>query len=231
MNIKVIATSFDGGRDIRTDAEFPNHNQKEQDIKKLIDDVIEFEKTNTPGVKTDVLIVNCSNKQRRFIEGLNIETKHGRIFGMNRKNIGGSFGSYSDAFLKYRKNYKYWLFTEDDILIGGNKYYKRLIDVFKSRNNIGFVALISRNLNHPGGIHADGGVGLTERGVLDKIVAKHGLLPHYRGQWNKEAVIAEGEIPFTNEINKLGKEVVVFNSQKGWGFEPKLCLPYYEYKT
>ena len=40
----------------------------------------------------------------------------GKIRCITRKNIGRSFGAFNEAFLKFRDEYDFFLFTEDDVV-------------------------------------------------------------------------------------------------------------------
>ncbi len=59
---------------------------------------------------------------------------------------------------------------------------------------------------HPLGKHAHGGVGLTSTEVLEKI----GGVAHPKVGWNKEKIIAEGEIAFSRDILKAAYELIPY---------------------
>lgn len=236
MNCKVIATSFEGRREIRTNSMFPQHNQHikcTEDILKMLKNVVATEDEFDAGVPMDTILVVSGNSYKEGVDYVlsldGQKTRNGIIRSFVRENVGGSFGAYSDAFNKY--DYDYWLFTEDDILVGGDKYYKKLIRKFektKSHRGVGFVALIRCVENHPLGIHADGGVGLSHKSVLGKVNKKWGCLPHHKEEgWDKTAIIREGEVAFTNAIYDIGYEIIVYLDRPRWDLENKLCKPYF----
>ena len=237
MNVKVIAVCFAEGR-IQHDARFPNHNQDIETKEGKLDmlkQIVTYEMTNDAGVPLDILIVNSDvgfeegNKWLESIKGK--ETLNGHIWTVTRDNIGGSFGAYNDAFTGDReKIYDNWLFTEDDIVVGGRDYYRRIMNKYRARKNAGFIALIGLS-RHPMGTHAHGGVGFTTREILENIVHNNnGELPHYKGGWDKDKVIEEGEVKFTNFIeNKIGKDIITFYELDEWDFKTKLCVPYYNF--
>ena len=103
------------------------------DIIKLLELNIFTEKNCNPGFNRDLIIVNADvncvegNKYIKNISGTKING--GKIITFTRRNIGLSFGSYNDAFMKFNKNYDYFLFTEDDWLIFGDNYFKIGIDI------------------------------------------------------------------------------------------------------
>lgn len=238
MNCKVIATCFQDNRRIQLDARFPNHNQNIETQIGLLDmmkRIINFELDNEAGVPLDIII---SNSDVGFVEGnewLNsihgTKTKNGIIRVLHRDNVGGSFGAYSDAFVKFKKEYDYWLFTEDDIMVGGRDYYRRILSAFRARKNVGFMALVGL-ARHPLGTHAHGGVGLTSREILQVVAdSNNGELPYHHGSWVKEHVVSEGEVKFTNFIEKIGKDIIVFHDEDVWNLETKLCVPFYNNPT
>jgi hypothetical protein len=148
--------------------------------------------------------------------------------GVDRPNDGGSYGAYDWAYRKYRGLYDWWLFTEDDVVVGGENYYDRLIEKFQSTPNCGFVATIGVE---PGFlVHAHGGIGLTSAAVLERVFGYcGGCLPHPCGSgWARHLAIIQGEIPFTNVIAHLGYQVVPFGLP-GWDWENNLCLPFGEW--
>jgi hypothetical protein len=73
------------------------------------------------GINTDVILVNNDVGNIEANEFLNtydgLKTKNGKIIVEARENKGGSFGSYYYSFLKYKDDYDYWFFCEDDVLI------------------------------------------------------------------------------------------------------------------
>lgn len=152
---KIICTYF-GRR--RTEHNTPQN--MIEFLKLMIENEIEIEN----GVPTDVIIVNnnCNNIVNNEILNSyhNVQTKNGKIIVENRENIGGSFGGYYDMFLKYKDEYNYWFFCEDDVLVYKNEYIKDFINFLDSDDKLGFVSLapISKSY-HPK--HSGGGCGLT----------------------------------------------------------------------
>jgi hypothetical protein len=161
-----------------------------------------------------------------------MELPYGTIYVLNKANVGWSYGGYSFAFDKF--DYDWWLFTEEDVFIGGEDYYKKIIEKFNSVENCGFVGVVGcHEGDYPA--HCDGGMGLTSKKVLTKVKKKIGYLPHltHTGFTPKDIryeVIRYGEIPFTNEIHKLGFKLVPYTKEGRWGFEHNFCNPYMLFK-
>jgi acetyltransferase-like isoleucine patch superfamily enzyme len=152
---KVICTFFGDRR---------QHNNTPSNVTDFLKLMIENEINIENGVYTDIIIVNndCgnveSNKILKSYDGT--KTKNGRIIVEDRENLGGSFGAYYYAFLKYKDNYDYWFFCEDDVLVFKENYMSEFITFLDSNDNLGFVALAP--ITKPGTkIHSGGGCGLT----------------------------------------------------------------------
>lgn len=247
MICKVIAVSF-GGREVRKEARYTEHPQNITSASEALDmlkDVIELESTWDAGEPVDLIVVNSDRgfpEGNRYIESIDGQkTRNGIIRAYTRPNVGWSFGSYDDAFKKYGKLYDKWIFTEDDIIIGGDNYAKKLSDRWNEiegvRIKIGFLSLIGV-IKHPYGIHCGGGVGMSSREVLDSVVERFGSLPHHDGIGDesldperiKNLVIVNGEVAFTNKMDGMGYYLFEYGSCKGWNLEENLCVPYHIHK-
>ena len=193
------------------------------DVINLIKFNIAIEKKNKPGIeRRDLIIINNDigfkkgNNYLKKISGTKIP--FGKIIVCNRKNIGMSFGAYDYAFRKFKNDYDYFLFTEDDTIIFKNNYFKTGIDIFRSNKKAGFLAYIHStkvdksyykrlNLNKNNAISCHGATGLSSKEILKKVFNKHGRIPHYRGN-NYQKCITYGEVGFPNSIVKLGYDII-----------------------
>lgn len=231
MNCKVIATCFNTGREYRGGAVYPYHNQvvdTREGVLKMLADTILYEFNNDPGIGMDLVIVNNYlpfEEGEKYLASINgLKLLRGRIRVITRINEGGSFGAYNAAFQLFKDEYDHFLFTEDDIMVGGENYYKKIVDKF--REGHGFVSLVGTCMT-VGKEHAHGGVGLSSSHVLNTV---HGpRLPYYGEGWDKEKVIDQGEIPFTRKILSSGYSLVEYGDGKTWNLETNLCIPYYNY--
>lgn len=243
MIAKVISTCF-RQKDKRVEINkhvFPEHLQdceKPLDALEILKYAVEFEDKYPAGEKVDTIIVNNDtgfsegNEYIRMIDGWN--TRNGKIISYTRPNIGWSFGGFNDAFQRFKDGYDYWIFTEDDILIGGDNYAKKLRERFeqiKSLNiPIGYLSLL-KVIRHPYGIHCGGGIGFTSREILEKVMEHFGKLPHHDYlNGDKKTTIQEGEVAFTNKIDALGYYLFDFGENKSWDIDKNLCIPYYNLK-
>lgn len=230
---KIIAISFAEGRDVRTNVYFPSHNQdagSSEDLRQMVEDLFSLEIKQDAGVPMDIYLINSDVGYERGNKWLNeingTKTKNGILYVLHRENIGGSFGAYDFAYRALRDKYEYFMFTEDDLFIFGDRYYKKAINMFE-KYDLGFLSFIDiewvRNI-----IHCHGGVGLTHKKILEQVFRKFGELPHAKDFWDKPQVIRDGEIPFTNSIHDMGYELVRFGTGE---WDKKNCLlPYFDYK-
>lgn len=230
---KIIACTMVGGRDYRNTVSFPAHNQIEDTqelVLEMLKKLVALETTQQAGVPMDIYIMNndvgyeVGNDWLNTVHGS--KTQNGHIYVIHRDNTGGSFGCYHDAYIKLRNKYEWFMFTEDDLFIFGDNYYKKAIERFISKN-LGFLSFIGigQRDDMP---HAHGGVGLTHKNILEQVLTVYGQLPHPRELFNKSSAIRSGEIPFTNVIHKMGYKLDLYGKES-WD-KDNLLLPYYNFK-
>ncbi len=220
-NCKVITTCF-VGREVREDTEFAGdppgpyiHCQNfatPERVLELVAYIYELERKIDPGVECDTVLVNNDVGWKRgnaYLESIR-DTKvfAGRLRVIHRENFGRSFGGYNKAYEVFGHRYRYWTFTEDDILVLGHHYFRRCIETFEAQPDTGFVAIqgLSREII----LHAHGGVGTTRIDVLDRVHRQFGKLPHCE-QHEPQAyddIVTRGEVAFTNAIRQIGYGLV-----------------------
>ena len=231
---KVISTCFKRGR-VREKTQLTgnplgyfSHSQNFTTVKDTIDLInfqIEMESKYPPGLHRDLIIVNSdvgSDEGNAFIENLNNkEIIDGKIISFKRKNFGLSYGAYNDAFIKFKENYDYFLFIEDDLITVKKNYLKLGIEKFKEKPDTGFVAYygvskISKGwwkragLNKDNAFGAYSGCGLTSTLILNKIYKKNGCIPHNKKDINHLNSIAFGEIAFSKSFIDLNYNLTEF---------------------
>ena len=185
---KIIATYFG----IRRDYPF-----KVEQTMELLETVIENEKALDPGIdELDTIIINHdfgNDKSRKFIDSLNgIKTHSGKVIAINRDwedGIGMSFKSFNYAYEKFKDNYDYWFFTEDDYLMVLDKYYIKFINQLDNDPRVAYVGgyrepstIYDENgyIEKTGGYdpHCHGGNGLTHINYLEKAYIFNKHLPY-----------------------------------------------------
>ena len=126
----------------------------------IIDESIDLEINLNKGYPTDTyFVVNKSGDSLdNYLDKYdNMETCDGVIKVMKRPNLGLSFAAYLETYYKFKNEYDYWFFCEDDVIIYKENYVKMFIENLK--DDISFVALspISNHIRK----HCGGGCGLT----------------------------------------------------------------------
>tara|TARA_B100000795_G_C22782800_1_gene433181 strand:+ start:759 stop:1655 length:897 start_codon:yes stop_codon:yes gene_type:complete len=234
---KVLSTCFKRGR-IREKTElvgdppgYFSHSQNftsEKDVIKLLNYQIEMEKKFPPGLDRDLIIVNSdvnSIEGNLFVKNLDQKKiNDGKVITFNRKNVGLSYGAYSDAFLKFRNDYDFFLFIEDDVVTIKKDYLKIAHNKWKQTDNCGFVALIGLSkvdagwwqkagLNETNAFSAYSGCGFTSKNILNKIVNNFGSLPHNTKNIDHKDSIAYGEIGLSKSIIDLGYKLTELKNE------------------
>lgn len=226
-NCKVIATYFGPRRYFPRDA---------KDTINLIKEVVNTEINVDPGVDLDVILVNHdfgNSEVTNFLDSLNgTKLNRGNLIIINRpweNGTGMSYSSYNYAFEKYRNEYDYWFFTEDDVITILPDYYKIAKDQLLSDAMNAFIGCHRCISEDSVPVHAHSGCGLTSKEFIEKaIINNNGTLPYSKlpmpsevsdlvvnmdrdrflasialGEWYRSAEI-EGEVAFTNIYNRMG---------------------------
>lgn len=152
-----------------------------------------------------------------FLKNINgKKTANGVAFVEHRQNIGLSFGAFDAIFNKYKKNYDYWMFTEDDQVIIKDQVFHKCLTQLENPldlNNVGFIATVG--VNRDWGPAAHGGCGVTSREILYKV-----LETNYNNNLQRNSLYFNnairlgphmteddlwgGEVMFTRSIHNLG---------------------------
>jgi hypothetical protein len=138
MNCKIVSVYF-GNR-----LTYPS-NQDSSII--TLKNLIKNEISLNPGVnQLDTILVNhnCNNKEgNTYLDSLEgLKTYSGKIKVIHRpwnKGIGMSFASFNYAFEKFRNDYDYWFFQEDDYKLIYENYYSEGINIMNKKPNLSFL--------------------------------------------------------------------------------------------
>jgi RimJ/RimL family protein N-acetyltransferase len=121
-----------------------------------------------------------------------------------RKNIGMSYGAWSDCFLENKDKYDYFIFNEDDYFFVIDDFDKILVDKFNDKGDAGYLCgiIIERNdINQP--LHSAHSTGISSNEVLSKVFEKYGELPHSKSN-NYEDVETNSQVKQTNVMIEMG---------------------------
>lgn len=224
-NCKVIATCF-AGREVRLEHDNCGHppgrflhaqNFPDSDgVLELVTLVRELEGKVDPGAECDTIIVNNDigwKKGNSYLDSIDgTRTFSGKLKVLHRENFGTSLGAFNHAFEMLGEHYDFWTFTEDDILINGDRWLAHCLQAFERQDQAGFVAIQGLSADHA--LHAHAGVGLTSASVLSTVRETWGALPHRlrsETQSDEDHMIF-GEVLFTNIISRLGYRLITADS-------------------
>ncbi|HEV7744442.1 MAG TPA: hypothetical protein VGO56_05560 [Pyrinomonadaceae bacterium] len=148
------------------------------------------------------------------------ETKNGVFKVIERENSGISYGAFSHVFDLHKDDYDFWFFNEDDYIIDAENYMLNDYHQFREiDNNAGYISESGVCDNFPlteYPTHVHFGLGLTSREILSQV----GKLPYMVSNTDSADMHhLYGEIPFTNEIYKLGYDLIIsrnFDCMKDW---------------
>lgn len=231
MNVKVIVVAINLNRVLRPAHEmyYPHHQQWPIDLDEQLKmwDVQRKAMMIDGGMEFDTLVVcNGWGAYLHWADFNGMKTANGVLKVVWRPNSGGSFGGYNWAFRN--TDYDGFIFTEDDIIVCGKDYYKRLVETMHSEPRVGYVCLIGESRN-PKYRHCHGGVGFTTRKRLKLNVDRNGDLPHpHLLGWDQRQAVRKGEIPFSSGIRERGYILKgIPERRKEWTFD-NLCKAYWE---
>jgi len=96
-----------------------------------------------------------------------------------RKNVGLSYGAWSDTFKQYKSKYDYYIFNEDDYFFVQNNWDKYLVNKYNSYNDCGYLCMAVResfNWNQYRK-HAGSSNGIASYKNLIQVYNRYGKLP------------------------------------------------------
>ena len=96
---------------------------------------------------------------------------------IRRENRGHSYGSYSCAYSKYRTNFDYYIFVEDDYVFPIHNFDAALVKLFNNKKNCGFLCGLVTPFGPEERPHAAISNGISSSEVLEKIFQDRGELP------------------------------------------------------
>jgi len=226
---KVIVT-FIGHRPTRTPTvstngrcRSGNHFQDHGDatgVLEMLEEVRRLECELDSGMPMDTVLV-CNggwpSEANEFINSIDGTKTAGGVWKiLERDNTGLSFGGYSYAFELLRNKYKYWIFTEDDVLFVKPGYASDSLKAMRD-NRCHYVTPL-RICDRHRCPHVTGGIGFTRRYVLDRVAEQFGgklpyadMVPNIRsdGGFKHSKFCIRGEVALTNTIVQLGMELGV----------------------
>jgi hypothetical protein len=197
----------------------------------LVKVIIDKEINLTKGIPCDTLfVINRPYDESTIDRTLHIknlilgldgkETKDGVFKVIERENSGISYGAFSHVFDLHKDDYDFWFFNEDDYIIDAENYMLNDYNQFREiDNNAGYISESGVCDNFPlteYPTHVHFALGFTSREILSQV----GKLPYMASTTDSaEMHHLYGEIPFTNEIYKLGYDLIIsrnFDCVRDW---------------
>lgn len=140
------------------------------------------------------------------------------IVVLRRPNLGLSYGSLSDVYVKYRRDFDYYLFQEDDVCYAQHNFDDKWRSLVEEKPQCGFFcAVISNYLMR----HAGVGCGIIRSDALEKVFEKNHRLPYCNdcrneSQYGRNEV--DGQIGLSQAIIAEGFELHDLESTYRAGF-------------
>jgi hypothetical protein len=127
-----------------------------------------------------------------------------------RENIGISYGAWSDLFNKYRSEYDYYIFNEDDYFFVQHNWDTYLINKHNSYDDCGYLCMFVQEpaMWNTFKKHAGSSVGIASTENLTKVYETFGRLPSI-SQYQEDAYEGWGNIQydFTFSFLELGLNI------------------------
>jgi hypothetical protein len=229
--LKIVASSFHprGVRENTTLTGNPlgffAHSQNfvsQDDIINLINFNLSYENLYKTNHEVDFLIVSSNDPSGDFEYGYqflkkihNKQLANGKVMTLIRDNVGRQFGGFNEAFEKFRDQYDYFIFQEDDMICFMPDYLETALDIWHKTENCGFVPFIGatkvkKSHRRALGIKKNeivschGAHGMSSNEVLNSVFKKHGSLPFNSKNNIFVDHLRDGEIMFTYSILRLG---------------------------
>jgi hypothetical protein len=126
---------------------------------------------------------------------------------MRRKNIGMSYGSLNDVYKRYRLQYDYYLFVEDDYLPVSSNVAVELLALMEKLPSCGFLCGLIWTNNNTLPSHAGIFLGLLRASALEAVYKQTRRLARFTngGYWEGEY---NGQVGMSQAILKAGFTLV-----------------------
>lgn len=144
---------------------------------------------------------------RQALEAMPAKIRGAPVVLMERPNIGMSYGSLSDCYARYRTEFDFYFFMEDDYVFVQQNFDQIHLQVMAEHPDCGYLCGMAWETNPPMAprfpLHAGVANGLMRASALEAVFAKEGHLPHaadggyrsneHRGQIGQsQAILAAG---------------------------------------
>ncbi len=97
---------------------------------------------------------------------------------MERPNVGMSYGSFADAFLRWRLKFDHYFFMEDDYVFTQDRFDALHLDLMRAHPDVGYVAGLIWDARGAMPRHAGMSCGLLRSTALEAVFTANGTIPH-----------------------------------------------------
>ncbi|WP_020471389.1 GNAT family N-acetyltransferase [Zavarzinella formosa] len=182
---------------------------------------------------TQVTVVIPHNPEEPFkfsaiIESLPKSIGSAQVQVLRRSNSGLSYGSYSDAYGRFRRAFDYYIFIEDDYMFAVDDFDRHLISMFDAKSNCGLLCGLVSPID--GLDHGAISNGITTSRVLEDLWSRYGQIPHAAAEPEYSSA---HQIEFTRSFMHNGRQLcdvtdkfhVEFNDMGVWKIYGDSNLP------
>jgi hypothetical protein len=134
---------------------------------------------------------------------------------LRRKNVGQSYGSYSDTFIKYGDSFDYYIFMEDDYVFSKPNFDQIMVQMFESAEECGYLSSYVK-LDLPDYCnarpHAAVSNGIASTEVLQSIIDKFEVLPYGENSTEKMKYTCTPQLEFSYAFLWVGRRLYDYKS-------------------
>lgn len=114
---------------------------------------------------------------REFLRAIPSQIQGAKVVVVDRPNVGMSYGSLSDCFARYRTEFDYYFFMEDDYVFTLDNFDKIHVDEMEADPKCGYLCGLAWTNGLP--LHAGIANGIMRASALERVfAANRGTIPH-----------------------------------------------------
>lgn len=141
-----------------------------------------------------------------FLNSLPSKIRETPVVVEHRPNVGMSYGGFNHCYVKWRQEFEYYFFLEDDYFFVKDDFDKIFIEEIEQYPNCGYLCM---NKGNGGGVykmHAAVPMGILRSAACEVVFSKYGELPHSKNPTDYTANEA-GQVAFGHSFLECGFEL------------------------
>ena len=115
---------------------------------------------------------------RQFIQALPSKIRDADVVVVERPNVGMSYGSFADVYARYRTEFDYYFFVEDDYIFVQHDFDQAHLKLMREDPACGYLCAVASDLGGRFPLHAAVPHGLFRTAALEAVFARRGRIPH-----------------------------------------------------